>query len=117
MKTIARGRILTLAALLGLCACSTITVKTEDGVTTVRRQFGALWVNLPPAERSLTSVKAFGVLSTPLGVGVGFSSADVAALPAECRLVIWVRNEAEVSNIKRALAPALKEGLCVEPQL
>jgi hypothetical protein len=112
----ARRWLLAMAALL-TAGCATITVQSGEGGTIVRRELGGLWITLEPPGRSVTSVRSVGVVSSPLGVSVGLASTQMTSLPAECRLIVWVRDEKEIQQLVRALEPAMKEGLCVERNL
>ncbi len=91
----------------GVCcvqACTTIVVKQGAETVSVERRFGFASITLGTgAEGVLAEAQTWGVLASPVGVAVGYTSQQIAALDGSCRLVFWVRNPQEVERITALL--------------
>jgi hypothetical protein len=97
------------ALLLG--ACSTVTIHAGDGAATVERRFGVVVVEVTPASTPVvTEMTTLGLASSPAGTTLGWSKAQLAALPEGCRVVFWVQRREDLQAFKQLTAG--QPGLC-----
>ena len=93
-----------LAPLL-LGGCTVVEVTDPEGKVQVTRGVGVVNVMLPEPERNIvTKTMGLGLVSTALGFTIGYASEELALLGPECRLVVWIRNEAEAATLAGLLA-------------
>ena len=92
--------------------CTSISISQGDGITRIDRSLGFARVEITPGTRAVSArIDALGLSDTPVGIGVGISRQEFAALGEDCRVVIWVES-AEAAD---ALAPRLRDlnNLCI----
>lgn len=98
--------------LLGSAACTSISIVDREGRTQIERSFGFAGITLHPgSEAVLARTTALGYHQGPLGVSLGFHHADIAALPAACRLIVWPRDSDDIARLQQMLGE--QPGLCV----
>jgi hypothetical protein len=83
--------------------CTTIELRAGDESVRVERKFGLLSVDIAPgSEPVVARVRSLGVSDMPFGVSAGWSAHDIA-LPGDCRVVLWVEDEAQLEALDRLL--------------
>lgn len=101
------GRTVRYVLLFGLgilTSCTTIEIRSgEEGVRLERRLGFASVEFHPHAEPVVARVRALGIRNTPFGFGIGYADETIAALPAECRLVLWVEREEQIELLGELL--------------
>lgn len=91
-----------LAAAL-LAACTTVSI-TGNGETRIERQFGVVNLTLSPTTQAMVAeITSLGVQTGPMGVTAGFGRLRLAALPQDCRLMVWIETAAEIAEVRRML--------------
>lgn len=85
-------------------ACTTVSVRSAPDEVRVERHFGVAQVSLAPSTDAVVAeVRSWGISSLPLGFTAGYARQSIAALPARCRLVLWVENDAQLSTVDALL--------------
>ena len=92
-------------ALLACTACTTVRIVDATGSTIVKRSFGIARIMIAPSSRAVVSadVVAFGYVSTPLGVAVGFEKGSVLMADQNCRVVFFIRSTEQAQFVRNAL--------------
>lgn len=79
--------------LLCLNGCAQVTVISDGAPPSTEYKFGVLAVDLAPSDRNtIVSTSGFGLISSPSGATLGYSSVRVVRMGEECRLVIHTEN-------------------------
>lgn len=110
-----------LASALLVTGCNGVQTVRYDG-STIRHHFGYVRVIVPPTVSSagtfsVAEIETLG-LRVERGLGIGFFRERHEYIPLDCRLVIRVVNEKQLTEAVKLLAHFEKEGLCVttDPQ-
>lgn len=95
-----------------LSGCATVSITDQSGNTRVERHFGLVSIELGPGTSAVVAeASSFGYLSGPLGISLGIGRNRVAALPQDCRLVLWLDRPMQVEALRRQLGE--RNALCV----
>ena len=82
-----------------LSACTTISIQNNDGSVDVKRHLGVLAVELTPNTRQqLFSAIGIGIMARTGELNLGYYDMDLALLGTECRLILWIKNEAQLTT-------------------
>jgi hypothetical protein len=100
--------------LLGLPACTSVTVYAGDGSVAVHRGLG--FMSLQPAPGTTPMVlrsTSLGMQSGPWGHSLGYAKTSLTLLPAGCHLVITFDNDLQAAS--PALQALRKADPCATP--
>lgn len=101
-----------IAALVG---CAEVTVQSGNGQVRVERHFGILSIDLNPGtDAQLLKSTGFGLMQHGRGVTFGYQDMELAILGADCRLVLWIENRAQLVDVRELLGN--RSDLCLVPQ-
>jgi len=88
-----------------LAGCTSISITATDGMTKIERSFGFATVSVSPGKTPiLVEVTAFGITSGPAGFALGLSKQQLAAIPATCKAVFWIKNESEAKALQAIIS-------------
>ena len=95
-----------------LTGCATVSITDQSGTTRVERHFGLISIELDPTTTAVVAeANSFGYLGGPMGISLGVGQSRIAALPKDCRLVLWLEHPDQVENLKQQLGD--RKDLCV----
>lgn len=95
-----------------LTGCATVSITDPSGTTRVERHFGLISIELGPTTTAVVAeAKSFGYLGGPMGISLGVGQSRIAALPKDCRLVLWLEHPDQVENLKQLFGD--RKDLCV----
>jgi hypothetical protein len=114
-----------LGVLAGVCAagCTSLSIDTGDGFAGQRTYVGVVTVRAPvnpdnalalPKVRQL-DLATWG-LRVDRGLTLGYSSDRLLSVPFDCRLVVFIRNSAELAHAETLLRSISKEEPCFARQ-
>lgn len=84
--------------------CTTVSITSMAG-TKIERSFGFARVSLSSKEGPmLVEINALGFISGPMGYAVGFSRQQLAVIPDTCRVIFWIKSEAEAKVLQSLIS-------------
>lgn len=108
-------RLIVAVLLLLSTGCTTVMIQKDDGATSVERHFGWTSIRMSPTTQAMVAkVKSVGVLNSPMGLSVGAARMNIAALPMDCRLVVWLEQPQQVEELRAQLSD-VKDVCIVNP--
>lgn len=95
-----------------LTGCATVSITDQSGNTRVESHFGVVSIELGPATSAVVAeASSFGYLGGPLGISLGLGHSRIAALPPDCRMVLWLEHPGQVEKLRQLLGE--RKELCV----
>jgi len=95
-----------------LAGCATVSITDHSGNTRVESHFGVVSIELGPTTSAVVAeTSSFGYLSGPMGISLGIGHSRIAALPQDCRLVLWLEQPGQVEELRHLLGE--RSELCV----
>jgi len=93
--------------------CVTVQIDTAGADPVVVRHLGWLQVQVNQPEQAVVGrLQGLGLVSTPMGVSLGFTRERWAALGPGCRAVLWAEDDVAINEtMRRTLAEAA--GACL----
>lgn len=102
------------ACLLG--GCAQVSIESGPGQARLERHWGVLAISFPDNKAShVVQVRSLGLTQSPLGWSAGYTHQSWASLDQDCRLVIWVSEDAHLATA-RQLANSNNKVCVVSPQ-
>jgi len=96
--------VLTLLGAVCLGGCAQVNVISDQGPPRTEWKFGVLAVDLAGSNKNtVVSSSGVGVISTPSGTTLGYSTARVVRIGDECRVVITAKDLEALKEDKKLL--------------
>ena len=84
-----------------LTGCTVVEVSESNGSVRIERLVGIASISIQPdAEAVVARMRSFGLASTPFGFTAGYSAHQFATLGEDCRVVFWVENMQQFTELE-----------------
>jgi len=88
-----------------------VAITDREGVVSVQQGFGFVTIEANPSSDAVVAeITALGYTSTPMGRSLGYSKQSVALLPNACKLVLWVDDPSDITELQSLLGD--NESVC-----
>lgn len=95
-----------------ISGCATVSITDLSGNTRVEHRFGLISIELAPSTSAVVAdAWSFGYASGPMGATLGVGHSRIAAIPEECRLVLWLNYPEQAETLAHQLGD--RKDLCI----
>jgi len=81
-----------------------VAITDKEGIVSVQQGFGFVSIDANPSiDAVVAEITSLGYVSTPMGTSIGYSRHEIALLPESCKLILWVENKDNLTELRSLL--------------